>query len=102
MNRPGPSRANIELNREILECVSAGEVCACIEARADDFNYVNVATAFRKLLTARRGGVARSAMESATRKLEQSALRTMTDFDARGTANTMHIIAKTRYRPYDS
>ena len=66
-NRPGPSRANIELNREISSgCVSAGDVCACIEARADDFNYVNVATAFRKLLTARRGSVPRSAMESAT------------------------------------
>ena len=97
--RKPASRAQIELNRKISACGSAGEVCACIEAAAAGFNYVNVATAFRKLLTAKPAGVPHGVMGSAKRKLEEAALGTMADFQAQETSNTLHVIAKTRYRP---
>ena len=46
---PPPSRANIELNKQIMRC-TAGQLCELISSRVHSFNHVNVATAFRKLL----------------------------------------------------
>jgi hypothetical protein len=39
-----------QLNRHILDCGSTGELCELIESHAEEFDAVNVATAFRKLL----------------------------------------------------
>jgi hypothetical protein len=34
----------MQLNRHILDCDSTGELCELIEAHAEEFNAVNVAT----------------------------------------------------------
>ena len=60
---------------------------------------MNVATAFRKLLLASRSGMPRGVVEDALQALEQRALQTMEDFGAREIANTLHSMAKARYRP---
>jgi len=74
----------------------AGELCTCIEAKAADFNYVNVTTAFRQLLKmARQAGVRQSALQV----LEDVMMRKMGDFGPREVASTLHIMAKARYRP---
>jgi len=49
----------IHLNGRILNCSSAGELCELIETHAVEFNHINVATAWRKLLQSRRDGVRR-------------------------------------------
>ena len=82
---------------QLLACDSAGQRCAFIESEVADFNHVNVATAFRKLLTAKPAGVWHGVVRSAKRKLEEAALGKMADFRAQETANTLHVIAKTRY-----
>lgn len=82
---PKRGRYNSQLNREISACGSAQEVCACIEARAAEFDHVNVATAFRKFLMTRRDAMPSAATGSAMRKLEESALRKVADFDAQAT-----------------
>ena len=46
---PGPGR-NIDINQRITKSADASELCTIIETRAAEFNHVNVATAFRKLL----------------------------------------------------
>ena len=40
-------------------------------------------------------------MERALQTLEAAALRTIETFGTREVANTLHIMAKTRYRPWD-
>ena len=47
---------NMDINRQIMRAPGASELCTFIEARVADFNHVNVATAFRKLLQSRRDG----------------------------------------------
>ena len=93
------SEDNIQLNKEISGCGSTSRLCSLITKHAGEFNHVNVATAFRKLLLASREGMPRSVVEDALQALEQRALQTMEDFDARGIANTLHGMAKARYRP---
>ena len=95
------SRTYIELNKQISTTGGAAGLCALIEARGAAFNHVNFSTAFRKLLPARRAGVPKGAVEGALRVLEAAALRTMPEFEAQTVANTLHIMAKTRYRPAD-
>ena len=58
-----------------------------------------MATAFRALLQSRRdgGGV----VERALRALEAAALRQIETYQAQHVANTLHIMAKTCYRPWD-
>ena len=53
---------HIQLNKQILECSSAGALCDLIEARGRDFNAVNVATAYRKLLLGSQAGCPADAM----------------------------------------
>ena len=91
----------IQLNRHILDCGSTVELCELIQARVAEFNHVNVATAWRKLLQSRRDGVHNRVMEGALQALEAAALRRMDAFEAQEVANILHIMAKTRYRPWD-
>ena len=90
---------NIQLNKEISGCGSTSRLCGLITKHAGEFNHVNVATAFRKLLLASRSGMPRGVVEDALEALEQRALQTMEDFGAREIANTLHSMAKARYRP---
>ena len=90
---------NIQLNKEISGCGSTSRLCGLITKHAGEFNHVNVATAFRKLLLASRSGMPRGVVEDALEALEQRALQTVEDFGARGIANTLHSMAKARYRP---
>ncbi len=77
----------------------ASELCTLIKARVAEFNHVNVATAFRKLLQNNSGP--QGVVERAQQALEAAALRTMNAFGAQAVANTLHIMAKSRYRPWD-
>jgi len=60
-----------------------------------------VATAFRALLQARHDGVPRGVVERALQALEAAALRTIDAFEAQQIANTLHIMAKSRYHPWN-
>ena len=97
--REATSEANIQLNKDISGCGSTSRLCGLITKHAGEFNHVNVATAFRKLLLASRSGMPRGVVEDALQALEQRALQTMEDFGARQIANTLHSMAKARYRP---
>jgi len=97
----GTTAHYMQLNSHILDCGSTGELCELIEAHAEEFDAVNVATAFRKLLQSRRDGVPRGFVERALQALEAAALRRMDAFKGREVANILHIMAKTRYRPSD-
>ncbi|MGB1608004.1 MAG: hypothetical protein ACPIOQ_85535, partial [Promethearchaeia archaeon] len=97
--RGATSEGNIQLNKEISGCGSTSRLCGLITKHAGEFNHVNVATAFRKLLLASRSGMPRGVVEDALQALEQRALQTMEDFGARQIANTLHSMAKARYRP---
>ena len=77
----------------------ASQLCTLIEARATEFNQVNVATTFRKLLQNNSGP--QGAVERAQQALEAAALRTIDAFGAQQVANTLHIMAKSRYRAWD-
>ena len=70
-----------------------------IEEHAAAFNQVNVATAFRKLWQAPRAGMRPGVVEHSLKALEQRALQTMEDFGPQAIANTLHMMAKKRYRP---
>ena len=54
--------------------------------------------AFRALLQSRRDG---GVIERALQALEAAALRTIDEFAAQHVSNTLHIMAKTCYRPWD-
>ena len=84
-----------------MRAQGASELCTLIEARVAEFGHVNVATALRALLQARRDGVPRKVVERALQALEAAALRTIDAFGAQQICNTLHIMAKTRYRPWD-
>ena len=60
-----------------------------------------MATAFRKLLQSRRDGVPQGDVERALQALEAEALRRMDEFEAQNVTSSLHIMAKTRYRPWD-
>ena len=60
-----------------------------------------MATAFRKLLQSGRDGVPRGDVERALQTLEAEALRRMETFEAQHVCSTLHIMAKTCYRPWD-
>jgi hypothetical protein len=60
-----------------------------------------VVTAFRALLHSRRDGGARGVVERALEALEAAALRTNETFEAQHVSNTLHIMAKPCYRPWD-
>ena len=65
----GPSRINIEINKQIMRD-GVRALCTLIETRVGEFNHINVATAFRKLLPLqdRRDGASRGEVEQALRE----------------------------------
>jgi hypothetical protein len=94
-----PNKHNIELNKCIVKMKNMHELCALIGASSAEFDHVNVATAFRKVLQLLRGGVPPEPVTKALQKLKESALQNMQEFGAREIANTQHIMAKERYKP---
>ncbi len=79
----------------------ASELCTLIETSVAEFKHVNVLTAFRTLLQGRRDGGPRGVVERALQALEAAALRTIDAFGTQHVSNTLHIMAKSRYRPWD-
>ena len=63
-------------------------------SQAAEFNPVNVATGFRKLLQSRQMDLSSGVGELALQSLEAAALRTIDTFAAQQVANTLHIMAK--------
>ena len=98
----GFSPINVEINKQITRD-GVRALCTLIETRVGEFNHVNVATAFRKLLPLqdRRDGASRGEVEQALRSLELSALQNIEDFGSQQIANTLHAMAKSRYRLSD-
>jgi hypothetical protein len=91
----------MDINRQMMGAQGASKLCILIEASVAEFNPVNVATALRALLQARCDGVPHGVVERALQALEAAALRTIDAFGAQEVSNTLHIIAKSRYRPWD-
>ena len=73
------------------------ELCELIHASSTQFNHVNVATAFRRVLQIPRRGVSQDTVAKALRALEESAMQNIHDFGSQQIANTLHIMAKQRY-----
>ena len=94
-------KRNIAIYKQIMRAQGASELCTLIETRVAEFNHVNVSTAFRTLLQSRRDGGPRGVVERALQALEAAALRTIDAFGAQHVSNTLHIMAKSRYRPWD-
>ena len=92
---------SVQLNMQIQDSSSTEELCELIESHAEEFSPINVSSAFRKLLQSRRDGVPHGVVERALQALETAALRRMDAFEAQQVANTLHIMAKTSYRPWD-
>ncbi len=91
---------NKQIAKKINELILSSDtetLCDIIKTRAADFDHVNVATALRKALEAPRHSVPRDIMVT----LEESYLRNMQNFEARNIANTLHTMAKKKYRPQD-
>jgi hypothetical protein len=84
-----------------MRAQGASELCTLIETRVAEFNHVILSTAFRTLLQGRRDGGPRGVVERALQALEAAALRTIDAFGAQHVSNTLHIMAKSRYRPWD-
>ena len=79
------------------------ELCELMHASCTQFNHVNAATAFRRVLQMPRRGVSQDTVAKALRTLEESALQSFHDFDFQGIANTLHIMAKQRhYTPIEN
>ena len=72
------------------------ELCDFVSTHAAEFNHVNVSTAFRQVL--KRQGIPPKSLTQALQTLEESALQKMQDFEAQHIANTLHIMAKQRYK----
>jgi hypothetical protein len=97
----GPSTRNVEINKQITVCQDSRDLCALIDVHAAKFNHVNVATAFRALLQSRRDRVPSKDVERALQALDEVVLRTINVFGAQQLSNILHIMAKTRYSPWD-
>jgi hypothetical protein len=95
------AKVNIAINKEITACKDVQDLCSLIQNRVIEFNHVNVATAFRKLLLTPRHGVARGTVDQGLRALEESALHNIGDFGPQALANTLHAMAmaKAHYTP---
>ncbi len=97
----GRFESTVLLNMGIVDCSSTEELCELIEEHAEQLDTINVATAFRKLLQSPRDGVPRGVVDRALQALEAAALRRMPEMEARNVADMLHIIAKSRYSPWD-
>jgi hypothetical protein len=79
-----------------MACNDVQDLCSVIQNRVAEFNHVNGATAFRKLLLTPRHGVARGTVDQALRALEESTLHNIGDFNPQTLANTLHANAKAK------
>jgi hypothetical protein len=87
---------NIAINKDFTACKDVQDLCSLIQNRVIEFNHVNVATAFRKLLLTPRDGVSRGTVDQGLRALEESALHNIKDFGPQALANTLHAMAKAK------
>ena len=67
-------KRSIDINKQIMGARGASELCTLIEVRSAEFNHVNAATAFRKLLQSRRDVGPRGVVERVLQALEAAAL----------------------------
>jgi hypothetical protein len=79
------------LNKPILSIANMQGLCDLINASSTQFNHVNVATAFRKVLQISRSGVLQDSVAKALQTLEDTALHTMKTFGSQGIANTLQV-----------
>ncbi len=72
-------KLNMELNKRISSIESMQKLCDLIHASSTQFNHVNVATAFRKVLQMPRRGSLQDSVEEALRKQDsvEKALQTL-------------------------
>jgi hypothetical protein len=97
---PGPA-LHKHLNNHIVQLEHVKDLTTFIEIHAGDFNAVNVATAWRVLLTKtgrsnlmRNDPIVRASID----RLGDATLATISDFGPRQCANTLHSIAKSSYK----
>ena len=96
MTQRPSKKFNIELNKQLMRISDTRELCHFVSTHAAEFNHVNVATAVRQVLKKR--GIPPNALAQALQTQEESALQNMQDFGAQEVANTLHIMAKQRYK----
>ena len=89
---------NIQLNQQIMRVSDTRELCHIISKYAAQFDNVNVATSFRKVLQVPRDGVLSGIMQQALETLEKCAMRNMEAFQPQEIANILHMTAKKRYK----
>ena len=89
---------NIELNKQLMRISDTRELCHFVSTHASEFDPVNVATSFRQVLKKPFRGLPPKALAQALQTLDECALHNMQDFGAREIANTLHIMAKQRYK----
>ena len=65
--QPNTQRRNIEINQRITGSKDATSLVTLVETCVAEFNHVNVATAFRKLLQTGREGMSRGVVGQALR-----------------------------------
>jgi hypothetical protein len=68
---PRPAaKVNMAINKEIMACKGVQDLCSVIQNRVIEFNHVNLAAAFRKLLPTPRHGAARGTVDQSVQALE--------------------------------
>ncbi len=88
---------NIKLNKQVMRISDTRELCDFVSTHVAKCNHVNVATAFRQVLKKQRGIPPKSLVQT-LQTLEVSALQNMKDFGTQEIDNTLHIMAKQRYK----
>lgn len=121
--RPGTTRKHIMLNRQILETENESELSALITAHHGDFNGVNIASAYTKLVLRKFWSAPAAQLnlphtrrsapwsdagvpvdlareyELALAVLELEMTKNMSVFGARECSNLLHALAKSRRQP---
>jgi len=109
----GTSSKHIQLNQDLIAAAKSDngeQLCALVNAQWQDFNAVNAATAYQKLLLMRIArdprrqqdvGEGRNSARDEVLAILEPALckQHIPMFGARQCANTLHTLAKTRRRP---
>jgi hypothetical protein len=96
---PG-SNLNIALNKRISSIDSMQELCELIHASSTQFNHVNVATAFRRVLQMPRLGVSQDTVAKALRAL--TALQNMHDFGSKVLQHSTIMAKQRHYEPIEN
>jgi len=105
---PGTTRQHIALNKQILGSEHEQELSALVNERHSDFNGVNLASAYTKLLLGKFSGppsrrgpneLGSHECELALAVLEVEMTKNTTVFGARECANLLHAVAKSQRQP---